>query len=177
MAEGVNNQGMQEGERPPAEDLLDKLIREAEEASPPTEGGAPKELQDQPSVLPPSPLGGLLGGLASNPALLQALPQLLGGLGRLAGGGQSGQSGQNGQQGKALPQGEDVPAPPRGKPSASVDRHTALLCAIKPYLGRERQQAAEYMISLCRVWSTLQGMGISLPQLMSAFTGERTEGK
>ena len=69
MAEGVNNQGMQEGERPPAEDLLDKLIREAEEASPPTEGGAPKELQDQSSVLPPSPFQtGICRFPASSPA-------------------------------------------------------------------------------------------------------------
>lgn len=133
--------------------LLEKLIREVQE-------NATSDTDTPPAS--PSQAGGILGGLASNPALIQALPQLLSSLGRLSGG--------------ASTHAEGNPHP-RSNSSASMDRHTALLCALKPYLGKERRQAADYMINFCKVWSTLQSMGISLPMLLSSFTGERGEDK
>ena len=134
------------------EDLLTRLIREAEGA----EDAAPPSIA---SDLPPTevvgdraeasngeaPLNSLLQGLVESPALLSALPQLLKGLGGLGAVG----------EGKAS-----------ASKSPAVDRHTALLCALKPYLCSSRQQAAEYLISLCRVWGTLQGMGLNLPALL-----------
>ena len=54
------------------------------------------------------------------------------------------------------------------------DRHTALLCALKPYLGSERRQAVEYLISVCRVWGTLQSVGLTLPALLSPEQGKGT---
>ena len=152
------------GGSPPTEDMLDRLIREAQEEP-------PREETAKPTQAPPatSPMGGLLSGLMSNPALLQALPQLMGSLGPLLGGGKT----RDAADTKAVAATQDTPVVKQ--PHVSVDRHTALLCAVKPYLSRERQQAAEYMISLCRVWSTLQGMGISLPMPTSALTGGEGE--
>lgn len=132
------------------EAVLDRLIREAETATPVPAASdiPPTEAVGNRTEAPSgeAPLNSLLNGLAANPALLSAIPQLLKGFGGLAAGG-----------------GE-------GKPSAAespvIDRHTALLCALKPYLGSSRQQAAEYLINLCRVWGTLQGMGLNLPALI-----------
>ncbi len=116
-----------------------------------------------------SPAGGaspLIGNLLSNPALLSALPTLLENLSPLlAGGAQSSEGG--GQS-------------PTTRPTASVshrlpvDRHTALLCAIKPYLSAERQSAAETMIRLCRVWDALGRSGISLSGLLGTLGGGTT---
>ena len=95
---------------------------------------------------PPSPdLSSLLGGLAGNPEFLAKLPQLMSMLGPMLGGlgGTPGKSG--GHPGGAH----------TGK---SSDRHTALLCAVKPYLCAERQAAADQLIRLCQMGDLLQKM-------------------
>ncbi len=142
------------------EDILDRLIREVEasDASSPDVESAPSE----PSPVPasaweaeasagasPAPASGVmpLAGLLSNPAVWSALPTLLGSVGGKSGGATANQ-----------------------KP----DRHTALLCAIKPYLGRERQQTAEQLISLCRLWDTLQSTGLT--RMLLALPGGNTSG-
>jgi hypothetical protein len=51
----------------------------------------------------------------------------------------------------------------------AVDRHTALLCAIKPYLSPQRREAAETVIRLCRVWDALERSGISLSGLLAGL--------
>lgn len=123
---------------PPGEDLLDRLIHMAEEES-----------SEPPPEQKSSPQGDLLSGILSNPAIMQNLPQLMGGLGKILGNASGGQS-------------------------SHIDRHTALLCAIKPYLSRDRQVAAEHMITFCRMWSTLEGMGISPSTLLSKMTAVHT---
>ena len=166
------------------ERLLDEAEGEGSSAPPPPPSGSavPPASADAGAtvtgdtavpVSAPASEGGIspLAGLLSNPAILQALPQLMSSLGPLLNG--------VGQKTQALPASkESIPASgsPAPKTVIPVDRHTALLCAIKPYLGRERQQAAEHLISLCRVFSTLQSMGVSLPMLMSAFTGGNGQG-
>ncbi len=97
-----------------------------------------------------NPLGTLLGGAVSNPALLSALPTLLENIGPLLAGGNA-----------ARAAGGD----------RHLDRHTALLCALKPYLGQERQEAVETVIRLCRVWDALERSGISLSGLLSSLGG------
>jgi hypothetical protein len=52
-----------------------------------------------------------------------------------------------------------------------VDRHTALLCAIKPYLSPARRDAAETVIRLCRIWDALERSGISLTGLLGSLGG------
>lgn len=93
----------------------------------------------------PSDLSGVLGGLLSNPAILSKIPQLMSSLGPLMGG-------LGGGHGKGKPGGSSA----HGK--MHLDRHTALLCAVKPYLCAERQQMAEYLIGLCRMGDVLQKM-------------------
>ena len=166
--------------------LLNRLLDEAEGASPPTEGspdGAPSNGETStpadgppppavPSVPspasggPPSSSGGpsLLSGLLSNPALLTALPALLENAGPLLG---------------ALSAGNGSARPSVTRPH-TVDRHTALLCALKPYLSPERQTAADTVIRLCRMWDALERSGISLSGLfgsLSAETGAPHEGR
>ncbi len=148
-----------------AEDLGEgETLREAEDAprSPPPAEGEGSTFDDAPpsaagargfpsGSTPPegNPLGALLGGLASNPALLTAIPTLMENLGPLLGGGGIGKSG-----GGAKGGGSKSIAP-------SLDRHTALLCAVKPYLGSGRQEAAEKIIRLCRAWDALQKSGMT----------------
>ncbi len=130
----------------PTPDLLSRLLDEAEGASPPA-GGAETVTADTPSTPPISPAGGLLGGLAADPALLSSvLPALLSAMPQGGGGGAS-----------------------RGKPQA-LDRHTALLCAVKPYLGERRQATAETVLKICRLWDALARAGIS-PATLTGLLG------
>ncbi len=143
-------------------DVLDRLISQAE-----AEGTSD---QEQPPTVetgnePTSERVGQGGpdGLLANPALLSALPQLMKLFSGNSGAKPSGSTG-----GGGVKSGRPIP----------IDRHTALLCALKPYLAAERRQAAEQLINLCRVWGTLQGMGVSLPALLGSHPSETThEGK
>ena len=134
---------------------LGRLLDEVE-AMP---AGQPDAAQEQTEAEQGTPAAGNpLGGLLSNPELLAALPQLMGALGPLMRNFGAARSG-------------DAGAPARKSPP---DRHTALLCALKPYLGSERRQAVEYLISVCRVWGTLQSVGLTLPALLSPEQGKGT---
>ena len=155
--------------RPSASDfggLLDRLLTEAEggaQAPPPPSppelsslGGAAAPVSSDPTA----PGGGLLGSLLGNPALLTALPVLAENLGPLL----AGMSGGVGS------------SPTATRPHA-IDRHTALLCAVKPYLSPQRQEAAETVIRLCRVWDALERSGISLTGLLSGAGRGMQEGE
>ena len=126
---------------PSANGLLERLLDEVEAA---TDGGRPPEGQ---AVEPPpkDPLGLLL----RDPTILSALPSLLGRLSSPASVG-------------------DKPAEgsPRATHPRAMDRHTALLCALKPYLSPHRRETAETVLRLCRVWDALERSGISLTELL-----------
>ena len=126
------------------------VVPAAAEASPLPDPPATVSEQTAPTGSVPS----LLGGLLANPALLSALPTLAENLAPLLGG----LSGGKGS------------APTATRPH-TIDRHTALLCAIKPYLSPNRQNAAETVIRLCRVWDALERSGISLSGLLSTVGG------
>ena len=135
---------------PPESGLLERLLDEIE--------GAPDGASDgeapPPPVSPPPSGGSLPGALLSNPALLSALPALLENLSPLLG----------------SPGGGVGSSPAATRPHA-VDRHTALLCALKPYLSPHRRETAETVIRLCRVWDALEKSGISLTGLLGTVGG------
>ena len=135
---------------PSANGLLERLLDEVEAA---TDGGRPPEGQ---SVEPPKkdPLGLLL----RDPTILSALPSLLGRLSSPASVG-------------------DKPAEgsPRATHPRAMDRHTALLCALKPYLSPHRRETAETVLRLCRVWDALERSGISLTELLGTVGGSASQ--
>ena len=135
---------------PPESGLLERLLDEIEGAS----DGASDGEAPPPPVSPPPSGGGLPGALLSNPALLSALPALLENLSPLLG----------------SPGGGVGSSPAATRPHA-VDRHTALLCALKPYLSPHRRETAETVIRLCRVWDALEKSGISLTGLLGTVGG------
>lgn len=137
--------------------LLERLLDEVENTSisaddPPTSPPAPP-----PTASPP--LGGSpLGMLLQNPALLSALPSLVENLSPLLAG-----------------LGGGVGISPHATRPHSIDRHTALLCALKPYLSAHRRDTAETVIRLCRVWDALERSGISLSGILGAVGGGNTQ--
>ncbi len=168
--------------------LLERLLDEAErgmvapaaEAAPATEGEPPSSRASAvgPPTVPATPpvsggdVGGLLGGLLGNPSVMAALPTLLESLGPLLGGGRpTGGSASGGSASDGSASGGASSAANRGTPPAPLpvsgrahtppDRHTALLCAVKPYLSPERQAAADTLLRLCRVWDALARSGVT----------------
>ena len=135
-------------------ELLERLLDEAEGAPSSAdelsggEGPSPNQPQNPPP--PGVPSGGQengageAGGLGMSAA---SLFQTLGALGPLLGGG----GGSNKRSG--------------GVP----DRHTALLCALKPYLRHERREAVDTLLQLCRVWDVLSKSGISMGGILNSL--------
>ena len=138
----------------PAEDLLNRLITQAENAK--DEETAPSVKENE-AVAPP-PMQGFLGGL--DPKWLALLPQLLSGLQGLKSGG-GGAEKTTAAETSAVSAAASSDILPAKLPS--VARHMALISALKPYLGPERRQAAEGLLGMCRTIDTLQRLGVSLP--------------
>ena len=155
--------------------LLDRLLTEAEAAPPasaplspsppPTGDTASGDTASEDTAsggTDESPAPHPLGLLAQNPALLSAIPTLMENLSPLLAGLKTG-----------------VGSAPNATRPHSIDRHTALLCALKPYLSPHRRDTAETVLRLCRIWDALERSGISLTGLLGA-TGNatpRTEGR
>ena len=149
---------------PPA-GLLERLLDEVENTtsppvdSPPTQppptGQSPAD-----TAQPPPPATNPLGLLLQNPALLSALPSLMENLSPLLSslGGGAGTS-------------------PNATRPHSIDRHTALLCALKPYLSPHRRETAETVLRLCKVWDALERSGISLSGLLGSVGGGTASGE
>ena len=120
-----------------ASDYLADLIRRVT--------SAPK--QDEPS--PPAP--DLLSALSSNPELLSKLPALLSAakpvMELFSGVGAS----------KEQPSTQVVSTNKEGARGDS-DRRAALLCAMKPYLSRERQATIDYVIKLSKLGDVLKSL-------------------
>lgn len=164
---------------PPPGGLLERLLDEAEAVPPSSPSVAAPSLAEvtapigeavsaeapfaDPSSAGGTPVGGApLGGgggippgaLLGNPAVLSALPALMENLSPLLSG--------LGKGGGSAPSA----VRPRG-----TDRHTALLCALKPYLSPHRRETAETVIRLCKVWDALERSGIDLTGLLGALGG------
>ena len=132
----------------PVGPLLERSLDEVE-ATPTTEG---EKTPLAPTDSPPG--GNLLGALLQNADLLSALPTLMENLSPLLG-----------SVGRGVGSGGTATRP------HIIDRHTALLCALKPYLSSRRRDAAATVIRLCRVWDALEKSGVSLAGLAGALGG------
>ena len=132
-----------------ASDMLTRILDEVEGGTPAAREEAPKTA----SVPPTADLVSLL------PTILSALPQ---GGGTQGGGAPAGRGTQGGG-----PQGGGSSGA-KGQPP---DRHTALLCAVKPYLGERRQATADTVIRLCRLWDALSRAGLSTAVLNGLLGG------
>ena len=141
---------------PDPQRILERLLDEAEAQSPPSPSSPPPQPAPSADASPPSPPSPL-GALLSDPAVLNALPSLMENLTPLLG---------------SL--GRGVGSSPNASRPHAIDRHTALLCAIKPYLSPHRQETAETVIRLCRVWDALERSGISLTGLLGTLGGTVT---
>ena len=138
--------------------LLERLLDEVE-ADPTASPSAPASAD----ASPPSPVGSSLPEmLLRNTSLLSALPSLMENLASLP---------------EGLGGGTENPSRTTRPPA--TDRHTALLCALKPYLSPRRRDTAETVIRLCRIWDALEKSGISLTGLLSARGSDpmATEGR
>ncbi len=158
-------------ENNPTSDRLARILDEVERegvSAPSPEPAVSRSTEERAPASPLSSggLGALLGGLAADPSVLSAvLPALLSAMSG-AGGGQPSQ----GEGAPPVPT-ATVSAAPLPKPPP--DRHTALLCAIKPYLGERRQATAETVLRLCRVWDALSRAGVT-PSLLAGLLGGGT---
>ncbi len=91
-------------------------------------------------------LSGLLGGILSSPAAMQALAGFLGG----------------GRPPESDAGGDEPPPPPPPPPHRRGGRHDereALLCALRPYLSEKRQQALTGACKLLEVIELLKDAG------------------
>lgn len=101
------------------------------------------EAEDQPSApresAAPTPPDGAnpLGALLSNPDVISKLPQLMSAFGGLSGGTKAGGGHTHGNQ------------------------HTALLCALKPYLNPERRRAADSILNFLRIEEVLRALPLN----------------
>ena len=137
--------------RPMGSDYLAELIRNVTESTP-----QEQTIREQAPTTQTASVqtGDLLSSLLSNPALLSKLPSLLSAAGPVL----ELLSGAS-KQAPAEPQAtlptasvtEKTPAP-KGR----EDRRTALLCAMKPYLSPERQNAIDYIVKLSKLGELLK---------------------
>lgn len=147
---------------PMADGLLERLLDEAEASA----DGVSLPEPPTPEPPPKNPLGLLL----QDPTILSALPSLLGRLSSSMGspmGSPAGNlTGSPGGSGDAAAEGSQRVTHPH-----AMDRHTALLCALKPYLSPRRRETAETVLRLCRVWDALEKSGISLTDILGTVGG------
>ncbi len=119
---------------------------------------SPPSVDTQLSSSAANPMGDIISSLLSNPEMLTKLPALLSSikpimemLGGLGGGGAASAS----ATAQALPTPQAAPSAVKPSDKGS-DSRTALLCAMKPYLSADRQNAIDYIIKLGRLGDILK---------------------
>ena len=98
--------------------------------------------------------GDIFSALLSNPDLLSKLPQLISVIGPLM---SSFSQNQGPPTEASLPTSKNIgDAPANPKHHYNSDSRAALLCAMKPYLCHDRQNAIDYIIKLSRLGEILK---------------------
>lgn len=118
-------------------------------------GGAPSTAASTPETSSATGGSTLISSLLSNPELLSKLPDLISVvsplLSGLSLGGNATAPSSPSLQSQAKPTGAITQTQSR-----EVQNSNALLCALKPYLKKERQDAIDYMIKLSRLGDILK---------------------
>ncbi len=104
---------------------------------------------------PSSPMGDILTSLLSNPEMLAKLPTLLSSVKPILDMLGMGQPTQTSAPAYA-PSPQSTTAMTSADMSKSADSRTALLCAMKPYLSHDRQNAIDYIVKLGRLGDILK---------------------
>ncbi len=145
----------------PLFDILGKLLVNSDTQSSPTASvNTATEKEDKQSSIQSAekPNGDILSSLLQNPELLSKLPQLISILGPIL----SGMSGSGAQRSEESVQtiqkskSENVVSSSNIAPHS--DNRAALLCAMKPYLGHERQVAVDHIIKLSKLGDILKSL-------------------
>lgn len=133
---------------------LASLLRAFSSAAPSASQTATESAETSQAANPP--VGGeILSSLLSNPQLLAALPTVISTVKPLL----EGMNAPTPSTQKAASESAPVSAPHNAKSDGgSRDRHSALLCAIKPYLGQSRQSAVDYIMKLSRLGEVLKNL-------------------
>jgi hypothetical protein len=136
-------------------DYLSEIIKSAISSSDGSNRAASRpETNDEPRTVTHIPNSDIFSSLLSSPELLSKIPTIIATLKpilELLGNAPKTEASE-----PSLPA-SSSPTDPRGqKNSAISDRHSALLCAMKPYLSPERQQAIDYIIKLGRLGDILK---------------------
>lgn len=139
--------------------ILQKLSSKTNTASP---SNSPPGGESAASSAAQNPMGDVLSSLLSNPELLAKLPSLLSSmkpiLDMLGGVGAAGTA-QTSATASPPVGAQSEPASEQDKSSdKKSDSRTALLCAMKPYLSPDRQNAIDYIVKLGRLGDILKSL-------------------
>lgn len=157
-----------QNESPPGNDYLSDLISKIMASAPKSDiPQQPPEKREkegngdtQRTSGTPSP--DLLSSLLSNPELLSKLPTILSSIKPIMDMFSSQSQSKSTASASAEPSKADESVPSGNlnlqKGHDDADRRAALLCALKPYLGHDRQNAIDYIIKLSRLGDILKSL-------------------
>jgi hypothetical protein len=144
----MNDQEPLATERGVGNDYLSEILKSIMSSPPPEDATA------QQSAPPTSSSPDILSTLLSNPEMIAKLPSLISSVKPML------DMLSLGSPPIAAPVGaqtdSDKETGVTAKKSPSDDRRAALLCAMKPYLSHDRQQAIDYILKLSRLGSLLK---------------------
>ena len=110
--------------------------------------------QGTPQAEKPSGENPILSSILSNPELLSKLPELISLISPVLTNLTSGAT----PASAAVKETQSKPSIPAYSQSREAQNSHALLCALKPYLKKERQEAIDYMIKLSRLGDILKSL-------------------
>ena len=139
------------GQRSP--DYLSEIIKAISSAPPPRESAQSTASAEKSENQSPVGGGDLLTSLLSNPELMTKLPTIIAAIKPFM----EMMSAKTEVQPESVPtfspQQNRLPSPAH---KSEGDSRTALLCAMKPYLGDDRRQAIDYIVKLGRLGDILK---------------------
>lgn len=115
-----------------------------------------QETEESSTQASASPTTDLLSAFLSNPDLISKLPTIISTVKPILD--MLGAASSQKNQTKAVPAASVSTEKPPQISKAAEDRRAALLCAMKPYLSRDRQDAIDYIVKLSRLGDILKSL-------------------